>query len=238
MALNFDGVDDYCTFTSAASVNNLGPLTWMAWVLPDLFTAAFGRMWVKGSGTGSARFISLLRSTTSFGLAVDFSTTTLTRQAALNLVRLGQWDHWTLTWDGTTTATGASIYRNAIESATYTATTNGAGTVTDASFVGGMGARPSDASGDFDGKMAHMQMWNRVLSTDELRQAMLLPGSVQPGLVQYYPMDYLGPNNRQLHDFSGFANHGTSNGVTVFTTSQPQTTQVAVVPMGGGGCSY
>ncbi len=231
MALDFAGLDDYFSWPATASIENLGPATWMFWLYLDAFTSAADRVWCKGTGVGSTKIIELHRGTTAMHLLVDYSGTDLLRRTGTGVLQLGRWTHWTVTWDGSTTAANAHIYKNAVE-ATYQATTDGTGTFSDAGQPGTCGAGLA-ATGDLDGKLAHMQVWNRVLSDGEIRQAMFLPGSVMPGLVQYYPLDYVGPNNGAIHDFSTFANHGTSQGLTVHT-DQPSTVAQGAVPPAGG----
>lgn len=45
-----------------------------------------------------------------------------------------------------------------------------------------------NASERFDGNMAHLQIFNRLLSTTEIRNALFSPGSLVNGLVGYWPL--------------------------------------------------
>ncbi len=61
----------------------------------------------------------------------------------------------------------------------------------------------------FDGRMAYLQYWNRILTSGELNQAMHRPGSVPNGLRLYLPMLTGG------EDWSGNGQNGTTTATTI-----------------------
>lgn len=72
----------------------------------------------------------------------------------------------------------------------------------------------------FGGQIAHIQIWNRALSKEELRQASLFPGSVKNGLVYYNPCWFSQPPATEL-DYSGSGLNGTITAATLSPLEPP-----------------
>src|SRR3990167_4309059 len=75
------------------------------------------------------------------------------------------------------------------------------------------GQYSSSQSGDtrnFDGSLAHMQSFNRVLTIGEINKAHFFPGCVREKLLGYWPL--MGTSSGKELDYSGNKNHGTVTG--------------------------
>lgn len=59
---------------------------------------------------------------------------------------------------------------------------------TQASGETGIYIGSAELDNPFDGDLAHLQMWNRILTINELTQAMWVPGTIADGLVGHWPM--------------------------------------------------
>lgn len=83
-----------------------------------------------------------------------------------NETTTGSWVHWIFTWDGGLTAANWHIYKNNSE-VSYAGTTNAVGNILDGQGKWSLGGRTQDDNRNFDGKIAELGYWNRVLSAGE-----------------------------------------------------------------------
>jgi len=181
MSLKFDGVDDTCICGAISGIIEVGsPLTILAWVKP-----------YSGGLSGAGRIVS--RSST-FIFCTNYAgvtrirflvggTTQLNRESG-NVLINGSWQHVAATWDGSITATNIRLFHNGTET-TYSVTTNGVGIGT--SGVINIGCQ-SGTVRTFDGNIAHVQIFNRILEPHEIRSLMYFPRSISNGLQLYYPL--------------------------------------------------
>ena len=160
--MSFDGVDDYVDVGSNASLNNLGPLTWEAWMYP------------RSIGEGSGRILDktqkrlIIENDPSRGIAFGVSGTGLLYKCTgSNIFNFNEWSHIVVTWDGTSDWTKIYIYVNG----------------SDVGGGGSSGSSPNDDSSydliignrietdrTFDGLIDSVRIYNRALSADEIRQ--------------------------------------------------------------------
>ena len=158
------------------------PQTIVVWVYAETVGEGnAGRILTKGlQGVNSVTLF--LNSTASVGFIVN-GISNLDRRTSDSTLTLNAWRPIALTWDGSSTAANADIYINLVEPS-YKTTTNG-NTPTDNSAASIFIGNVSDNSRTFDGKIAYLQVWNRVLTTAEISQATYRPGSVRNGLMFY-----------------------------------------------------
>ncbi|MBI2557706.1 hypothetical protein HYW20_00115 [Candidatus Woesearchaeota archaeon] len=172
-AMRFDGVNDFVDAGSDTSLDNLGPLTYSAWVNANsLGGSSEGRI-ISKETTSSLTSAFFLGGSKRLVFQRQHSTTALAVQSANNAVTLNNtWQHVVMTWDGSTSAAnGVKFYVDGVEKA-HGFNQDGDGSLTsDAArslAIGGMyqdgGKRP------FDGLIDEVSVWNRTLSSSEISQ--------------------------------------------------------------------
>jgi uncharacterized protein (TIGR02145 family) len=190
-ALTFDKVDDYINAGSHASLDDLGPLTASMWIKPRSFGEgdAFGKLIGKDAsvtapGTWQLSFINgtncvagrtpIINGGIFFGNSGSTATLRSTRCSADNMITLNEWQHITVTWDGTgegLNAPGIRLYKNGIEMS-YATLSPASGidpAGSDASLDLYIGNRPTNDR-TFDGEIDDVRLYNRVLSPAEVAQ--------------------------------------------------------------------
>ena len=225
MAVNFDGTNDYFTFPDSPSTVNISPGTWSFWANVARATTT-PRVWGKGAGAGKTIGVQFSAAQTAFQFNARFSLGDLNLRSSPNSLVLNKWNHWAVTWDGTNLTSGVKMYLNTVET-TYVDGTNGVEIAPNDSGIAGAVGASNAAANDFNGQIMHLQVWRRILSVDEIRQSMYLPGSVSEDLVQHYPLDYARP---VMSDYSKYGNNGTSAGITTVLNSNAGVTSQWVVP--------
>jgi len=159
----FDGVDDYVEVPHSSAqlgANLSNGFTISAWINPrSLGEASVGRIIDKNSGTNS--FVFNVRTTNSVAFVINGGTQ---RQAGADAITLGIWQHVLVTIssgqlvnfyiDGVATGTADQDLVQTI--ATITST--------EPILIGNRAA----TTATFDGSIAQVKMWNRVLTTEEI----------------------------------------------------------------------
>jgi hypothetical protein len=173
-ALEFDGGDDMVDASSPSTLDDIRPITVSLWAYPqtagegnsarlvakDLDGATVNRWQFKIDNTGSPHLMVL-----SFE---KDETTDLERFSDNGFVTLNEWQHFVMTWDGSTNASNAHLYRNGIE-ATYQQTQN-------ADSINSDGAHPliignsQNGIRTMDGFLDDVRIYNRALSLDEVKR--------------------------------------------------------------------
>ena len=182
----FNGRNDNvnCGLTNDVLTEN-GALTISAWILPfDDGESAQGRIVSREvSPTSGLGFRMTATNTLRFFV---WGGTTLVHTASNSAVTLDVWQHVLVTWDGSTTAANSRIYVNGVEQ-TYQTTTNG---VTLADNVAASVRIGNDDvnSSTFRGKIAQVEIFDRVLGLEEIRSLSKKPSSVINGRRRYYPL--------------------------------------------------
>lgn len=200
-ARDFDGNADYLATGGTTAYNiTTGDMTIIAWIYPDSYNrdicgnldASAGEGWEFwiGATTGP---LTLSKS----GVAAYTSTLTAP----------------TSTWTGVAAAvdngTNINFYKltttGTLTNQTVTAATNTISSTGDLTI----GFVRAYATSGFDGAVSHVQFFNRLLSANEVRNALMSPGSVTNGLLGYWPIyGQLSPEN----DLSSSNYDGTVNG--------------------------
>jgi hypothetical protein len=175
-----------------ASVSNLSghALTISLWAYADTYVANGYLLCIHDSGnTSFGMIVNTSSSAPNYGY-VSFlvnGTTDMQRASIIGALPTGSWVNLIITWDGVFTAsTGVKIYKNGVEM-TYSVETNGA---TETAHTGSWstGGRIYDDARNFDGKLAQVSVWDRVLSSTEIANlaAGHSPDTIASGLVFYH----------------------------------------------------
>src|SRR3989344_5571767 len=174
--LNFDSVDDYVQVNSPTSLDDLPAITISAWVYPrGSGENNTGFIMHKSTGFGASGWYFAIDSGGSAGVLnptffVDYDgATNLSRVvAAANTIPLKRWTYVTMSWDGTSSATGIKFYVDSVETA-YASPTDGAGNrVLDTSSSSQIGNNTSSRT--FDGIIDDVRIYNRALTANEITQ--------------------------------------------------------------------
>lgn len=239
-ALNFDGADDYVTLANPV-FSDFTIEYWMKTTqLGDTITTeerveSHLPHWYHGTGIVDADVggitndfgTSLYADKLAFGLG-NFDYTLFSKSS----VNTGQWTHVAVTWKQSDGTMQIIINGNLETTGTSKLIENrhAPKTIT----LGALNTLPI-GDGFFEGILDEVRIWNRVLSTDEIRNNMHgeLP-SFQLGLVAYYQFNQglRGVNNAgitTLIDVSGKGNHGTLNNFSLGGTSSNWDAPGAVV---------
>ena len=185
-ALDFDGNNDYVNAGAPATLNNLPALSISAWIKPDslanpgnvIATKAHGEHpedagWVfyLENESGNKKTLQFEADFNSYAPFSSFGD--LWAVAEDNVIKVGEWNHVVVTWDGSNIAANAKFYVNGVLVGKSTH---------DNKDINGIGSRGDDSSrhliiGDdpqpynvkpFDGLMDDVRIYNRVLSAAEI----------------------------------------------------------------------
>lgn len=163
---NFDGINDYITVANSASIQNISPFTISFWIYKPVLNAG-NLIIAKGYGFSTIGWSIENIGTNQLGFRVGYSTTSLQVRSANNLVTLGFWQNFIITWDGSTTAANVHMYANNIESASYPTATNGSGTRGDDSAdTLSFGAR-NNGTLKTNERLDDIRIYNRILTAQE-----------------------------------------------------------------------
>jgi hypothetical protein len=165
----FDGIDDVIALSAATALNNLTPLTFIAWIKPtSIGENNRGRILFKKATSTTTGLMWYLFSTTGFSFFVDYDGNDLYRQSPNNALTLGSWAMIATTWTGEVAATSVIHYLNGNPVASYAAGQDATGSrVSDASNLLRIG---NDESGDstFNGMLGDVLIYSRVLTNPEI----------------------------------------------------------------------
>ena len=219
--VDFDVLDDRINAGSDASLDNLGPLTFSAWINANSLGEGGedGRIMGKSPGSNWAR-LAFLISSNRLCFGIDLSSVDLYRCTANNAFSLSAWEHLLVTWDGTITdATTIKIYVGGVE-ATYGISQNGSGSYDDSAddFLVG---NNTIFDSTFDGIISEVVVWDVVITATEIEllgksRVKGMPLQIQSsGLVLYLPLDDCSDGDSgdavTFTDQSGTGNDGTGD---------------------------
>lgn len=226
--MSFDKVDDYIDLGSGTSVDDLDQqggagMTLAAWIYPlssgesnaGAFIckadngAANGAWWFQVNANGGG--------TTSFGFYKQVAGNDLFRESANLLLTLNTWQHVSVTWTGSTTATNIKLYLNGTE-VSYGTNQNGGANDTDAAQILRIGN--SDGTTTFEGRIEETAVWNVILTQAELTALASaknrgIPAQIRPSALKMYcpivefAQGTTASGASTIKDYSGSGNHGT-----------------------------
>ena len=214
MGRDFDGTDDYI---SCGTVNPLDGATSASIVFWVIYDSLFdGGKAITGFSGGSFQINQVFNvtswTTQTDKIRFDFCTCSANASNAWRTntaLVAGQWKHVAAIWTG---GNGRATYFNG-ESIAVSALLSGNPSALDmdAAETGYMniGSEADATTNAFDGKIAHVHLYNRALSAGEVKLLMRYPGSINNGLVGYWPLN--GVSSKEL-DYSKNRNHGTVTG--------------------------
>ena len=170
--MGFDGSNDYVDAGSAASLDNLGPLTFSAWIYPNSLAGDEFFVIAKPGDGGACEGCRQLQVGDFFGnsdqlifyskradSSVDIA------QSVNNTITTGSWQYIVGTWDG---SNAPKLYKNGAE-VSYASQAAGTGALnSDAGQNMTIGSR--GAGNFFNGTIDEVRIYNRVLSANEIQQ--------------------------------------------------------------------
>jgi len=179
--LSFDGVDDYVDAGNNATLDNLNPLTFSLWAKPNTFTTNSAYL-EKGANVSFYNVISGGNNTLRFVRKMNGAYIVRTSQ---NWTTTGEWQHFSVTWNGSNDQTGVIIYRNGIPSSSYDTFGNdqdGGGTPlnSDAAADQWIGDGNGLSTNEIDGSLDDPRIYNRALSASEIAR---LYSAGRPGVT-------------------------------------------------------
>ena len=224
-ALSFDGVDDYVNAGSGSSVDNLGPLTYSAWIYPKSFgSSGIGNIVTKSNAASLSKAFNLNRIdiSNSIEFYVAFNgvvSAHLSAIAPANSISLNTWQHVVAVWDGTKFRSGVAFYVNGVKLSANAAGTDSDGTTpVDDSIRDFVIGQNLNTSNPFDGFLDDVRIYNRVLTNDEIKRLYRIGATLKvnttldgpkSGLVGWWTMDEKNMAGTSAYDTSGQGNTGT-----------------------------
>lgn len=203
---SFNGTTDLITVAANARINDLSPLTILCWQRPVNTGEVAGRYIDKGGNT--AWFIV----TGGHDFRVLFSGNDVLRTTQSSQNPANTWTHLAATWDGSTNGTGIRLYANGVEVTSYSATGNATGSRDSDAAADLIIGNNAAASRTYNGRISHLQIYNRELSAGEITTLMHKPGKILSGCVGYWPL--FGVASPEP-DWSGGGLNGTLTGTSV-----------------------
>lgn len=218
-SLKFSASTDLVNCGAGASLDNLDPITVVAWALRTTPSAST-RLWQKGIATNAWNLNADLAETGTFFANLPRATTLCNVSAALKNFPgyfLNSWLYWAASLD--TSAAGnnklfiGSLTSPVSEPSAYATQTVGSGTKGNNSAADATIGNKSNLSAVWTGSIACVGVFGRLLSLPEHRLLQLNPGpKTVAGCLQWI---FVGDNNTSTqHDLSGNGNNGTVTGAT------------------------
>ena len=181
-SLTFDGVDDYATCGSDASLDIKGPVTVEAWLFPNVNLVSYKRFVVKQWETSYNLGAGASANSVLFGMAPNGNLSNAV-ETGQDAVTLGNWNHVAGTWDGSI----LRIFVNGTEVAQKPWINN--------SVVGS--GNPVIIGTDqnlnplrfFNGRLDEVRIWDVARTEQEIRDNMykeLTNPDLENNLVAYY----------------------------------------------------
>ena len=172
-AVRFDGVGDYVDVGSDASLDNLGQLTYSAWIYPETIDAAARYIVTKFPSDATGYKILWVQDNSGNNDQLLFSihgSRPLSKASANNILQINQWQHILVTWDGNSYASGIHLYINGIEP-DYAFSQNGINLDLDDSEGSlSIGNRITDSARPFNGAIDEVLIYNKSLTASEITE--------------------------------------------------------------------
>lgn len=241
MALDFDSASsDKINVGSGTSLDNLTTGTYLSWVFLRSSPAHDGAISWKGlAASGSRQF--RFNSGGSLLLAIFRATTNTQIEGTPSAIGFDKWSfvatvHNTGGANGDQKLFGGDLSTIAAEPSSYISQSVGSGAVGDNSSTDMIIGNRETNGRNFEGLIAWIGIWNRVLTLGEMQAQQFRP-HVTSGCVLFTHCGYNGTGTQA--DWSGNGNNGTVTGATVadhvplgppfgFDVSNPYTVAAAV----------
>lgn len=215
---DFDGVDDVVDFASASVIDSFTNKTIALWVKLDTYGEDSQGVPINKRGTlkGWQIFIVGL-GFNQYEFEERFSTIDGEWTVPVDSNPLDTWTHIATTFNNSSDANDPILYING-NSVTVSEPQPPSGTVVDDAtnrFV--VGAQTNTGNIAYDGRIAYVHYYNRILTGAEIQQIMRHPGSIADGLKLYAP---LWGDSTEI-DLSGNGNTGTVTGSVTSADGPP-----------------
>lgn len=182
MARDFNGSTNRLDWSTLGNLTGHA-MTVSLWAYADTYVTNGYLLCIHDSGnTSFGIIINTSSANPSYGYVSVFvnAATDLQRSSVTNTLGTGAWTHLVITWSGTITAsTGVHIYKNGTETS-YSTNTDGVASETSHTGSWSLGGRIYDDNRMFDGKLAEVAVWDRVLNSTEISN---LASGYAPSLV-------------------------------------------------------
>lgn len=227
MAVRFDAASDRISYSGALPdpVDGFTATFWAYLSVDRDDFSTFLRLW---AGAGSSTTITA--QTIDNGITPGYFTAGGSVLSSTSL-SVGSWHRIAVTCGGTT----ANVYSaEGSEGITSAASGTVAGTANPTGITVG-GRSPSDASEWFNGRIAHLKIWSRVLTQAQVEAEWRIPTPVVvTDLQAYWPLASAG----DLTDHSGNGRHLVAGTTAVATEDDPPIEAADVYTKTGGAAGY
>jgi hypothetical protein len=219
MSIDFDSstFDMGVNCGDPSALQDMGDLTFMAWINPTSFgEASFGRICQKStiSGFGFIFYVDDINAdeTISWLRWRGFSDSTFV--GANNAISLDVWQHVAVTYQ----SSACKGYVNGSE-ISYTSNSAGSGSPPSDFLDEFVIGNQEDTGRGFDGRIEDFRVYNRVLSASEISQIAAARGrdSVWQGRVMYLPMNERSPGTTLSTDPVKDVTDNKLNGTSLYT---------------------
>ena len=166
-ALTFDGVNDYVRVAPSSTLNDMGPLTYAAWVYLPVAPGS------ENDLIGKRRRLFYLTNLLAPATVLFFTSndTTNTSVRSNTAIALNKWTHVAVVWNGQIGAgLSCDFYINGALTSKTTFNTGSNNVLSDTAFDMTVGAYADGASGFVNGKIDDVRAYNRMLSATEIYQ--------------------------------------------------------------------
>ncbi len=227
-ALNFDGINDYVRVPPSSSLNDLGPLTYSAWVYLPVGAGSENDLVTK-----RRRIFALTNLQSPATLYFITSNDAINTSArSTTAISLKQWTHVAVVWNGQIGGGfSCDFYINGVVTGKVVFNTGSNNVLSDTSFDLTIGAFTGGTSGFVNGKIDDVRVYNRMLSASEMKllysygvakvaSTISRPAQtgLTSGLVGHWTFD--GKNMiSNVADSSGSGNNGKMSGFTSTSTA-------------------
>jgi hypothetical protein len=173
MAIDFNGTTDRIDVANSFNWQSQAQ-TWAAWTWWDSLDAGTEYLFCDNNAADSVAVLVLLRAANDTSLRYTIVTDGADADQVThtgNFLTTGSWIHIAATWNGAVGAntTDAVVYANGADAGDGgSAAANGTGTPTAATGLNSLGGRSFDDLRNFDGRLAEVGRWNRVLSAGDI----------------------------------------------------------------------
>ncbi len=166
-ALNFDGVNDYVRVAPSSSINDLGPLTYAAWVYLPVAPGSENEIITKRRRIFAVSNL-LAPATLYFITSNDVVNTSFRSNGT---IPLNKWTHVAVVWNG---QVGGSLsydfYINGVVTGKTTFNSGSNNVLSDVANDINIGAFNDGSAGFLNGKIDDVRVYNRMLSATEIYQ--------------------------------------------------------------------
>jgi hypothetical protein len=179
-ALNFNATDNHVR-VGGTNLANVNTFTYTAWIYPrSTGKGGYGVIAAKGgTGVGNKRFLTnnSCPGTSTLELTVERASGSASACAVAGSLALNTWQFVAATYTG---ANGPRIYKNGLEVG-YAARTVGSGAeISDGGTNLQIGSWYNTSTGQFDGMIDDVRVYNRVLSQPEIQALYAQVGAIPP----------------------------------------------------------